>query len=271
MFLTAYLVDDQDVIAGYGAGGVDYLTKPVNPQILRHKVAVFAELFRKTRELAEANGSSPSSTRASRSASRRAPPSSSGPRPRCARPRKQKDEFLAVLAHELRNPLAPLRTGIDLLLRLQDGSPRCARKTLAAMGRQLDHMVRLVDDLLDISRISRGFMELKKRARRPGRRSCAATLDSVRPLFERRDQVVSLSTPPSLLGARRPDARRADRHEPAAQRRQVHARGRQQSASSSPAAGRRGAAARRRLGRRHLARAHRARVRHVRAHLRGRA
>jgi DNA-binding response OmpR family regulator len=55
VFLTAYLMDDQHVIAGYDAGAVDYLTKPVNPQILRHKIAVFAELFRKTRELAELN------------------------------------------------------------------------------------------------------------------------------------------------------------------------------------------------------------------------
>src|ERR1041385_7010573 len=44
VFLTAYLVDDQDVIAGYGAGAVDYLTKPLNPAVLRHKIAVFAEL-----------------------------------------------------------------------------------------------------------------------------------------------------------------------------------------------------------------------------------
>src|SRR5215470_4040931 len=55
VFLTAYMVDDQDVLAGYGVGGVDYLTKPVNPQILRHKIAVFADLYRKTRELAEVN------------------------------------------------------------------------------------------------------------------------------------------------------------------------------------------------------------------------
>src|ERR1700722_2340177 len=55
VFLTAHLVDDADVVAGYGAGAVDYLTKPVSPQILRHKVAVFAELFRKTRALAELN------------------------------------------------------------------------------------------------------------------------------------------------------------------------------------------------------------------------
>src|SRR5580704_19462470 len=55
VFLTAYLVDDQDVLTGYGAGAVDYLTKPINPQILRHKVAVFADLFRKTHALAELN------------------------------------------------------------------------------------------------------------------------------------------------------------------------------------------------------------------------
>src|SRR3954467_9568234 len=51
VFLTAYLIEDQDKLAGYGAGAVDYLTKPVNPQILRQKIAVFAELFRKTRAL----------------------------------------------------------------------------------------------------------------------------------------------------------------------------------------------------------------------------
>ena len=55
VFLTAYLIDDQNVIAGYDAGAVDYLTKPVNSLVLRHKIAVFAELFRKTRELAELN------------------------------------------------------------------------------------------------------------------------------------------------------------------------------------------------------------------------
>ena len=55
VFLTAYMVDDQDVLNGYGAGAVDYLTKPVSPDILRHKVSVFAELWRKTRALAELN------------------------------------------------------------------------------------------------------------------------------------------------------------------------------------------------------------------------
>ena len=50
VFLTAHMIDDQDIVAGYGAGAVDYLTKPVNPDILRHKIAVFADLFRKTAE-----------------------------------------------------------------------------------------------------------------------------------------------------------------------------------------------------------------------------
>src|SRR4029079_5804661 len=74
---------------------------------------------------------------------------------------QQKDAFLATLAHELRNPLAPLRTGLDLLLQLPAAMPTVTR-TLGAMNRQLDHMVRLIDDLLDVSRISRGMLELKK-------------------------------------------------------------------------------------------------------------
>ncbi len=113
VFLTAYLLDDQHVIAGYDAGAVDYLTKPVNPQILRHKIAVFAELFRKTRELAELNA-----TLEERVRERTAELERSESELRVAA--SQKDEFLAILAHELRNPLAPLRSGLDLLLRRMD-------------------------------------------------------------------------------------------------------------------------------------------------------
>jgi signal transduction histidine kinase len=154
VFLTAYMLDDQHVVAGYGAGAVDYLAKPVNPAVLRHKVAVFADLFRKTRELAELNDKLEERVQArteelarSEAALRKAD--------------TQKDEFLAVLAHELRNPLAPLRTGLDILLRRLKGTPD-VEKTLGVMNRQLDHMVRLIDDLLDVSRISRGLLELKR-------------------------------------------------------------------------------------------------------------
>ena len=114
VFLTAHLIDDQNVIAGYDAGAVDYLTKPVNSQVLKHKIAVFAELFRKTRELAELNESLEERVK-----ERTLELERSEAALRAAA--QQKDEFLAILAHELRNPLGPLRSGLDLLLRRKDG------------------------------------------------------------------------------------------------------------------------------------------------------
>ncbi|MGZ8272712.1 MAG: PAS domain S-box protein [Burkholderiaceae bacterium] len=74
---------------------------------------------------------------------------------------RRKDEFLALLAHELRNPLAPLRTAIELL-RLGKQDERLAEQARAIMQRQVEHMVRLIDDLLDVSRIARGKLELRR-------------------------------------------------------------------------------------------------------------
>src|SRR5688500_2673423 len=74
---------------------------------------------------------------------------------------RRKDEFLATLAHELRNPLAPIRTGLHLLRITQPGSDS-AEQARAMMERQLGHLVRLVDDLLEVSRISRGKIELRR-------------------------------------------------------------------------------------------------------------
>jgi signal transduction histidine kinase/DNA-binding response OmpR family regulator len=70
-----------------------------------------------------------------------------------------KDQFLATLAHELRNPLAPIRTGLSLVCDAQD--PAVAHKALGVMQRQVRHMVRLIDDLLDVARIKQGKLELK--------------------------------------------------------------------------------------------------------------
>jgi PAS domain S-box-containing protein len=72
---------------------------------------------------------------------------------------KKKDEFIATLAHELRNPLAPLRTGLEIIKR--DPSGVAASQAREMMNRQLLHMVRLIEDLLDISRISLGRLELR--------------------------------------------------------------------------------------------------------------
>lgn len=72
---------------------------------------------------------------------------------------RRKDEFLAILAHELRNPLAPLRTTLELLVEAGDAPFAPA---LARMQRQVDHMVRLVEDLLEVSRITHGTIELRR-------------------------------------------------------------------------------------------------------------
>ena len=115
---------------------------------------------------------------------------------------RRKDEFLATLAHELRNPLAPLRTGIALLRRSADAALR--ERTLAIMDRQLTHMVRLVDDLLDLSRVTRGRIEL---AREPitlsevvdaAIEAAAPWLDAAGVAIERRD-----APEPLLLSADR--------------------------------------------------------------------
>jgi PAS domain S-box-containing protein len=85
---------------------------------------------------------------------------------------RAKDEFLATLAHELRNPLAPLRTGLQILKRA-GAAPQTVRRTLDTMDRQLTHMVRLIDDLLDISRINSGKIQLEL-----GRASLRAALQT---------------------------------------------------------------------------------------------
>lgn len=188
LFLTAHLLDDQDIVAGYGAGAVDYLTKPVNPLVFRHKIAVFAELFRKTRALAELN-----ETLEARVQERTAELERSEAALRAAD--RQKDEFLATLAHELRNPLAPLRMGLALLTRGQSGE---ANNTLTVMNRQLDHMVRLIDDLLDVARISGGNLELKK-ARVSVAEAIQTALETCRPFFEQRRQIVSTQADTSLF------------------------------------------------------------------------
>jgi signal transduction histidine kinase len=75
---------------------------------------------------------------------------------------RQKDEFLAMLAHELRNPLAPIRTASELLKRTDQPDER-AQLAIDIVKRQASHLTRLVDDLLDISRITRSRIELKRR------------------------------------------------------------------------------------------------------------
>jgi signal transduction histidine kinase/ActR/RegA family two-component response regulator len=93
---------------------------------------------------------------------------------------RRKDEFLATLAHELRNPLAPIRTGLDVL---RVGKAEQASRVLPMMERQLGHMVRLVDDLLDVSRVSRGLVTLQ-RERVELKAVVDSAIETSRPLME---------------------------------------------------------------------------------------
>lgn len=75
---------------------------------------------------------------------------------------RRKDEFLATLAHELRNPLAPIRSGLEVIGRFHDAVPAAVKNTLGIIERQTNQIVRLVDDLIDISRITQGKINLRK-------------------------------------------------------------------------------------------------------------
>ncbi|MBK4737566.1 PAS domain S-box protein [Noviherbaspirillum pedocola] len=78
-----------------------------------------------------------------------------------SRANHRQSEFLATLAHELRNPLAPIRTGLDLMA-VSEGKPETIVRMRDMIGRQVDHLVHLVDDLLDVARISSGKIQLRK-------------------------------------------------------------------------------------------------------------
>jgi PAS domain S-box-containing protein len=108
-----------------------------------------------------------------------------------------KDEFLAMLAHELRNPLAPIRNALHILR--QPGVSGSALENVHAMAeRQVQHMARLLDDLLDMSRISRGLIELRREAvdLKP---LANRTAEAVRPLAEQRRHQLTVTLAEDLL------------------------------------------------------------------------
>ena len=106
---------------------------------------------------------------------------------------RRKSEFLAVLAHELRNPLAPLRNGLQVM-KMARNNADAVERTRPMMERQLQVLARLVDDLLDVSRISRGRIELRKE-----RVSLAAVvtsaLEASEPLIRQNDHELTVALP----------------------------------------------------------------------------
>ena len=134
--------DEARHFRGYEAGAVDFIQKPIEPDVLRSKANVFFDLHQQRRQIEAQRDELEAAAQALRRADR------------------HKDSFLAVLAHELRNPVAALSGGLHLLGK--DIDPERAKDIRGRMDRMLDHLAHLIDDLLDVSRVSQGKISLKK-------------------------------------------------------------------------------------------------------------
>lgn len=141
IFVTAGSADHQRRFRGYETGAVDFIQKPIEADILRSKAEVFFDLFDQRRQVSRQRDELAAYAAQLRAADRR------------------KDQFLAVLGHELRNPLMALRAGLQLLDREADGSK--AGIIRERMGTQVLHLSRLIEDLLDVSRIDQGKIALR--------------------------------------------------------------------------------------------------------------
>ena len=225
IFVTGVHLDDLDRLKGYSLGAVDYVSVPIVPEILRSKVSVLVELYckrkalqhaneelaranarlseanialqeEKTRELQMLNGSLQRANSELEEANRSLQ-SEIAERTRAEQALKEadrhKDEFLAMLAHELRNPLAPIHSAIELMRMrpLEDPQLNWARDVIA---RQLTSLTRLVDDLLDVSRITRGKINLTRQVvELEGLISRA--VETVHPLFDEHSHQLTLELP----------------------------------------------------------------------------
>lgn len=190
IFVSALMLTDLDRLRGYECGAVDYVPVPVVPEILRAKVSVFADLYRKTRALERLNAELERRV-ADRTAALEATTAA------LQEADRRKDEFLAILAHELRNPLAPIRTAVQLL-RKRDLAETQNMRAREVIERQVQHLVCLIDDLLDVSRITRGMITLQ-RERVLVDAVVARAVETARPLIDARKHELMLDLPEELL------------------------------------------------------------------------
>jgi signal transduction histidine kinase len=225
IFVTGVHDTEFDRLKGYKLGAVDYVSIPVVPEILRSKVSVLVELHcqrleleklnrsleeanaqleqanttlqaEKTRELERANAELAEANKAlqaeivERSRAEVA----------LIEADRHKDEFLAILAHELRNPLAPIRNAVEIMSRLSidDAKLRWSRDVI---DRQAVHLTRLVDDLLDISRITRGTIKL---AQEPVQIETILTraVEALQPLINEHKHELTIDCPDPTLTVR---------------------------------------------------------------------
>jgi signal transduction histidine kinase len=180
IFLTAYYLEDKDILEGYGTGAVDYLTKPVNPQIFKSKIAVFVDLHRKTRalelEIDQRQRAEEALRRANNELEERVQARTAdlilvneelreheaalrASEAKATSASQAKDDFLAALSHELRTPLNPV-----LLLATESAHnpqlPPEVRADFATIARNVALEARLIDDMLDLTQITHGKVAL---------------------------------------------------------------------------------------------------------------
>ncbi len=169
IFMTAHSHTEAGVLRAYALGAVDFLFKPIVPEVLRAKVSVFCTLQERTAQLAaerlerdfenRRRDYENLSLRRERDRELAANKELGRLNEALATNDRRKDSFIAILAHELRNPLAPIRTCVDLIR--QTPKQPLVPKMLDVLERQTMVLSRLVDDLLDLSRIKADKIELR--------------------------------------------------------------------------------------------------------------
>jgi signal transduction histidine kinase len=151
IFVSAINDTLSHISRGYSLGAVDYILTPVVPDILRAKIAVFVDLFKKTEQIKRQAEERESLIREQAIAEHA--------RVEAERASEAKDRFLAMLSHELRTPLTPVLASVFMLER-EDNVPKVMHESLQLIRRNVELEARLIDDLLDLTRISKGKVQL---------------------------------------------------------------------------------------------------------------
>lgn len=222
IFVTGVHITDLDRLRGYEMGAADYVYVPVVPEILRGKVQVLVQLYLQRRELARLNERlarahdelaeaharlKAENTRELQKLNRNLERANARLRSEVADRKRaeallkeaarRKDEFISILGHELRNPLAAMQSGIELLKL----TPLPVKKVPWArdlLQRQLRHLKRLIDDLLDVSRITTGRVQLRRETVEL-KKVIDHSVDAARPLIDERRHHLSIDLPAEPL------------------------------------------------------------------------
>ncbi|HZR67821.1 MAG TPA: response regulator [Burkholderiales bacterium] len=215
IFVTAVHVTNLDQLKGYELGAVDYCYVPIVPEVLRGKVQVLVELYRKRRELERANEAlalanttlQAEKTRELEEANAElAKTNDVLEREITERKRfeqelqeadRRKDEFLAMLSHELRNPLAAI-SNVAHVMKASPAIDPQLRWARDVLGRQTGHLTRLIDDLLDVSRITRGKVTLRREPLEL-KSVVAAAVETTRTLITQRGHALQVDVPEEAI------------------------------------------------------------------------